>query len=106
MENNTRSHHVCVYLSEAERRLLLAALSAASLSDPAVSPLRAKLSVQEPNPFITVRVYGGLVQAVDGNPFPIRVCDYDGKIEDNPDLDEHGRPCTVIDFDPQKNVWA
>jgi hypothetical protein len=60
--------------------------------------LAVKLAQAHPHPDITVGVHGGLVQWVVGNPFPIRVCDYDGF--DLPDVDERGRPCDVWIHEP------
>ena len=49
-----------------------------------------------PHPDITVGVHGGQVQWTLGNPFPIRVCDYDGASdEDLPDIDERGERCRM-----------
>lgn len=47
------------------------------------------------HPKITVGVYGGQVQWALGNPFPIRICDYDGEKEDLPDIDEWGQQCRM-----------
>jgi hypothetical protein len=63
-----------------------------------VENLAVKLARAHPHPDITVGVHGGLVQWIAGNPFPIRVCDYDGF--DLPDVDEHGRPCDVWIHEP------
>jgi hypothetical protein len=60
--------------------------------------LAVKLIQAHPHPDITVGVHGGLVQWIVGNPFPIRVCDYDGF--DLPDVDERGRPCDVWIHEP------
>ena len=47
-------------------------------------------------PDITVGVHGGQVQWALGNPFPIRVCDYDGASdEDLPDIDGRGQRCRI-----------
>lgn len=59
--------------------------------------LALKLAQAQPHPDITVGVYGGLVQWIRGNPFPVRVCDYDGY--DLPDLDAQGQPCAIW-FEP------
>jgi len=47
------------------------------------------------HPDIAVGVYGGQVQWVLGNPFPIRICDYDGDRTDLPDIDERGQECRM-----------
>jgi hypothetical protein len=87
-------------LSAGERALLLDALvalrrvSADSASD--IDTLTAKLGQGPPYPNITVGVHGRQVQWMSGNPFPIRVCDYDGTSdEDLPDIDEHGQRCRM-----------
>lgn len=51
---------------------------------------------------ITVGVYGGLVQWVQGNPHPIRIIDYDGDEGDLPDRDDEGLPCAIrhVERDP------
>ena len=56
-----------------------------------------KLAQAQPHPDITIGVHGGLVQWVLGNPFPVRICDYDGF--DLPDVDERGQPCAIW-FEP------
>jgi len=70
-------------------------------TDPAngteVKNLAVKLAQAQPHPDITIGVHGGLVQWVLGNPFPVRICDYDGF--DLPDLDERGHPCAIW-FEP------
>ena len=57
--------------------------------------LVAKLERSEQSPAITIGVHGGLVQWVMGNPFPIRICDYDGERADLPDIDERNQRCTI-----------
>ena len=70
-------------------------------ADPAngaeVENLAVKLAQAQPHPDITIGVHGGLVQWVLGNPFPVRICDYDGF--DLPDVDERGQPCAIW-FEP------
>jgi hypothetical protein len=51
------------------------------------------------HPDITVRASGGVVQGITGNPFPIRVCDYDG----DEDVDEDGERCTMGFEQPDPN---
>jgi hypothetical protein len=61
-----------------------------------VDALATKLAQAGPHPQITVGVHGGQVQWTLGNPFPIRVCDYDATSdEDLPDVDERGQPCRI-----------
>jgi hypothetical protein len=47
-------------------------------------------------------VYGGVVQWVQGNPYPIRIIDYDGDDNDLPDRDDEGLPCflSYVERDP------
>lgn len=77
--------------------MLLEALSSIRNSEPhrarAIDALTAKLVHAAPYPDITVGVHGGQVQWVLGNPFPIRVLDYDNDYGDAPDVDEDGQPC-------------
>lgn len=58
-----------------------------------IAGLLQKLEPATPYPSITIGVYGGQVQWALGNPFPIRICDYDGDKCDLPDLDEDGEWC-------------
>ena len=75
-------------LSACERALLLDALAAlrrSNLDDPSnIDALTIKLVHSAPHPDITVGVRGGQVQWTLGNPFPIRVCDYDGASDEDP----------------------
>jgi hypothetical protein len=87
-------------LNTRERTLLLEALamlrrsSADDASD--IDALTIKLVHSAPHPDITVGVHGGQVQWTLGNPFPIRVCDYDGASdEDLPDIDQRGQRCRM-----------
>lgn len=87
-------------LSARERALLLDALAAlrrSNLDDPSnIDALTIKLVHGAPHPDITVGVHGGQVQWTLGNPFPIRVCDYDGASdEDLPDIDQRGQRCRI-----------
>ena len=90
-------------LSADERNLLRQALSAyargeaANLAD--VNALADKIASAQPYPDITIGVYGGQVQWTAGNPFPLRVVDYDGEKDDLPDADENGEPCRIW-FEP------
>lgn len=56
-------------------------------------------------PDITIGVHGGQVQWVLGNPFPIRVCDYDGDRDELPDVDERGQKCRMW-FEPVDTTTA
>ena len=76
---------------------LLSMLDADRANQAEVENLAVKLAQAQPHPDITVGVHGGLVQWVMGNPFPVRICDYDGS--DLPDLDERGQPCEIW-FEP------
>lgn len=87
-------------VSTRERALLLDALAAlrrSNLDDPSnINALTIKLVHSAPYPDITVGVHGGQVQWTLGNPFPIRVCDYDGASdEDLPDIDQRGQRCRM-----------
>jgi hypothetical protein len=87
-------------LNTSERTLLLEALATLRRSSTAdtseVDALTIKLVHSAPHPDITVGVHGGQVQWALGNPFPIRVCDYDGASdEDLPDIDERGQRCRM-----------
>ena len=97
------SKKIWIGLGERERDLLLDALSALRKSrddrNISIDRLTAKLVHSAPHPDITVGVHGGQVQWTLGNPFPIRVCDYDGDREDLPDIDERGQQCRIW-FEP------
>jgi len=86
-------------LNSRERTLLLDALAAlrrSSAQDATdIDALTIKLVHCAPHPDITVGVHGGQVQWTLGNPFPIRVCDYDGCDADLPDVDERGQRCRM-----------
>jgi hypothetical protein len=92
-----------IELTSRDRMLLLDALSSARaaerLGKDEVDALTIKLVHAEPYPGITVGVHGGQVQWTLGNPFPIRVCDYDGEGDDLPDIDERGQRCRMW-FEP------
>jgi len=92
MENN-----VWISLSVEDRALLREALirhARERAGDTApIAQLLQKLEPARPYPDITIGVYGGQVQWTLGNPFPLRVCDYDGDKCDLPDLDEDGQWC-------------
>ncbi|MFI5012686.1 MAG: hypothetical protein ACHQAY_10080 [Hyphomicrobiales bacterium] len=88
-----------VDLAAPERMLLLDALRLlrGSKHEKAmeIDALTLKLAYAVPPPVITVGVYGGQVQWTQGNPFPIRVCDYDGESDELPDIDERGQRCSI-----------
>jgi len=93
-----------VGLNTRERTLLLDALTTLrrSRADDAsdIDALTIKLVHSALHPEITVGVHGGQVQWTLGNPFSIRVCDYDGvSDEDLPDIDERGQRCRIW-FEP------
>jgi len=58
-----------------------------------IDALIEKLVKAEPQPSITIGIHRGQVHWTRGNPFPIRICDYDGF--DLPDVDERGKPCEI-----------
>ncbi len=91
------ANEVWLPLNPEERTLLREALAAyASIGDTdAVNALSKKIAQTSAYPDITVGVYGGVLQWVTGNPFPIRVCDYDGDEKDLPFMDERGQRCTM-----------
>ena len=87
-------------LNVQERTLLLDALATLRRSNPNeardIDALTIKLVHSAPHPEITIGVHGSQVQWALGNPFPIRVCDYDGPSdEDLPDIDERGQRCRM-----------
>ena len=91
---------IWIGLSARERKLLLDALALLRRSNAneqrTIDSLTVKLVHSAPYPDITVGVHGGQVQWTLGNPFPIRVCDYDGTSdEDLPDIDERGQRCRM-----------
>lgn len=94
---------VWVSLNSDERELLRLALSVYAGSDigdgEAARKLARKLVETAPYPDITIGVYGGQVQWTRGNPFPLRICDYDGDRTDLPNVDEDGERCRIW-FEP------
>jgi hypothetical protein len=93
-------------LSRRERTILLDALKAARGANGGkardIDALMVKLTYSPPHPEITVGVHGGQVQWTLGNPFPIRVCDYDGDREELLDIDERGQRCRIC-FEPRSD---
>ena len=88
-----------IELSARERKTLLDALAALRPSHgkrvKEIDALMVKLTYSPPFPEITVGIHGGQVQWTLGNPFPIRVCDYDGDRDELPDIDERGQRCRI-----------
>ena len=89
-----------VSLAPCERAIVLEALellltsSDAGMQRERIGALARKIEVAPDYPTITVGVSGGQVQWARGNPFPIRICDYDGeRADDLPDQDELGQRC-------------
>ena len=95
--------NVWIPLSPIEKRLLIDALSlsrrARRASSGEIDALASKLVQAKSSPPITVRVQGGMVQCASGNPFPIRICDYDVEGQEDLDLDEHDEVCRIW-FEP------
>ena len=95
--------YVWVPLSSREKALLIDALSSSRKAKPSrssrIDALISKLVQAKSYPPITVEVQGGLVQCVSGNPFPIRICDYDIDNQDDLDIDARGEPCRIW-FEP------
>jgi hypothetical protein len=93
-------------LSRHERTLLLDALKdfrrANNRKAREIDALMVKLNYSPPHPEITIGVHGGQVQWTLGNPFPVRVCDYDGDREELPDVDERGQRCRIW-FEPRSD---
>lgn len=88
-----------ICLNENERKVVLNALRRAREGKSARSAI-GKLNKRRQHPLITIGVHGGQVQWVLGNPFPIRICDYDGEGKaDLPDMDERGQDCRMW-FEP------
>jgi hypothetical protein len=96
---NTMLDPTWISLSARERRLILYALSAIrddGRSDSSeIDTLSTKLARAEPHPNIRIGVHRGQVEWVAGNPFPIRICDYDVEGDDLVDRDERGRRCRI-----------
>jgi hypothetical protein len=94
------SKSIWIGLTARERTLVLDALAALHRLDghrrKDIDALAIRLVSSTPHPEITVGVHGGQVQWTLGNPFPIRVCDYDGTSdEDLPDIDGRGQRCRM-----------
>jgi hypothetical protein len=90
-----------IALSREEREILQEALAAyrnRSAMCNEVAALAKKLR-RSSYPKITIGVKGGLVEWTSGNPFPIRICDYDFEGSYPKYVDERGNRC-VISFEP------
>ncbi|HMA74883.1 MAG TPA: hypothetical protein VKP67_25820 [Xanthobacteraceae bacterium] len=85
------------YLTADEAEIILNALSSIRGNQHTevakIDALIDKLDKAESQPNITIGIYRGQVHWTRGNPFPIRICDYDGF--DLPDVDERGKPCEI-----------
>ena len=97
------SKDIWIPLNRREKALLIDALKSGRTAKAArsseIDALVSKLVAVKSSPRITVRVEGGMVQCASGNPFPIRICDYDIQGQENPDVDERGDRCR-ISFEP------
>jgi len=85
------------HLTTDEASIILNALSSIRSSQHAdiakIDMLIDKLEKAESEPNITIGIHLGQVCWTRENPFPIRICDYDGF--DLPDVDEAGKPCEI-----------
>jgi hypothetical protein len=90
-------------VSPREKRVLIDALRLSRAAKQAdfgeIDALASKLRQAKSHPQITVGVEGGMVQWASGNPFPIRICDYDVEGQEDHDLDEHDEACRIW-FEP------
>lgn len=66
-----------------------------------VDAMLRKIERARPPPRVTVRVDGGMVEEVEGNPFPVHLYDYDIDGVDDLEFDEDGRACVIREFAPQ-----
>jgi hypothetical protein len=93
------SEDAWVPLNAREKLLLMDVLRSSRTANRArsrqINALVSKLDAAKSYPHITVGVEGGLVQWTLGNPFPVRICDYDIEGQDSPDMDERGEPCRM-----------
>lgn len=101
---------VTAILTTTERDELVRALLILQDSHPTIADLLPTLTTtlsklaRAQTPTITVGVHGGQVQWVLGNPFPIRVCDYDGSTAELPYVDERDQRCRMW-FEPTDDDW-
>lgn len=102
--------NIWVPLRPGEKRLLIEALRSTRRpkrgASGEIDVLVSKLRQAKSDPQITVEVAGGMVQCASGNPFPIRICDYDIEGQDGPDFDAHGEPCRIWFEPPDPKVCA
>ena len=105
------TNNVAVTLTTNERDELVRGLVLLQTKSPEIVQLLPLLPqillkmARAPNwPNITIGVHGGQVQWVLGNPFPIRVCDYDGELAELPNLDEQEQRCRIW-FEPVDDNW-
>ena len=91
-------------LTANERSLLLEALAHYAGSRRAeeedIDAMRRKIASAKPQPCVTIRVDGGLVEEIAGNPFPVRLYDYQIHGVDDLAFDEDGRACVISEFEP------
>jgi len=104
--------NVAVIVTPEERDQLIRALVLTLEHDPSLEYMLpglksavAKLARATGGPPIIIGVHGGLVQWVLGNPFPIRICDYDGEDHELPDIDEREQRCCMW-FAPIDADWV
>lgn len=69
-----------------------------------VDALLSKIERAKPQPLVRVRVDGGFVEDIEGNPFPVRLYDYDIDGVDEPEFDEEGRACVISEFEPKISI--
>ena len=97
---------VWLSLTANERSLLLEALAHYSdsrrVEENEMTAMRRKIERAKPQPWVTIRVDGGFVEEIAGNPFPVRLYDYDIDGVDELSFDEDGRACVISEFEPQK----
>ena len=95
------------HLTTDEAAIILNALSSIRGTQDAdiakVDMLIDKLEKAESQPNIAIGIYRGQVYWTRGNPFPIRICDYDGF--DLPDVDEFGKACEIT-WEPSHDETA
>lgn len=91
-------------VTASERSLLQEALAYYTESKRAdeeeITAMLRKIERAKPQPCVTVRVDGGSVEAIEGNPFPVRLYDYDIDGVDELGFDEDGRACIISEFQP------
>ncbi len=81
------------------RDALAAFIGAEGANSIEATALDHKLAQTTSHPEITIGVHGGQVQWTVGNPFPVRICDYDGDKIELPDVDANGERCRIW-FEP------